>query len=100
MTALLLIIIISNQACFKGIDASGAVFREEFKSESRIDGNWNGSFGLFVSGVGEGVIVTWENTISNDAGGIGLCINLDTSGSQCLSPNLGSTATLSVVGTC
>ena len=100
MTAFLLIIIISDQACFIGIDASGAVFREQFKSELGIDGNGNGSFRFFVSGIGEGVIVTWENTISNDAGGIGLCINLGTSGFQGLSPNLGSTATLSVVGIC
>lgn len=100
MTALLLIIVIGNQTGFIGIDTSGAVLREKLNSELRIDGNRNGSFRLFVSGIGEWVIVTREDTVSDDAGGIGLCINLDTSGNQGLSPNLGSTATLSVVETC
>jgi hypothetical protein len=100
MAAFLFIIIIGNQACFIGIYGSGAVLREKFNSELRIDRNRNGSFWLFVSGIGEWVIVTWENTISNNASWIRLCIDLNTSGNHVLSPNLGRTATLSVVEIC
>ena len=44
--------------------------------------------------------MTGEDVIDDDLGGIGLNIGFNTSAFHHLSPNLASTATLSVVGTC
>ena len=66
MLALVLVIIVGDEAGLVGFNCAGAVSREELESELGIDIDDIGSFGLLVSGVVERVVVTGEGVILSD----------------------------------
>jgi hypothetical protein len=72
MLAFIFIIIIGNEAGFICINCSGAVPGEEFKACLGNNADDVGSFRLFVSWVIQGIVVTGEDIILGDSGGIWL----------------------------
>jgi hypothetical protein len=98
--ALLLIVVVGDEAGLVGVNCASAVLGVKFKAEGRVNRENGGAFRLLESGIGERVVVTGEYVVDGDLGGVGLNRSLYTSAFHHLSPNLASTATLSVVGTC
>lgn len=66
MLALVLVIIVGNEAGLVGVNCAGAVSREELESELGLDIDDVGSFRLLVSGVIKWVVVTGEYVILSD----------------------------------
>lgn len=66
MFALVLVIIIGNEAGLVGVNCASAVSREELESELGLDIDDIGSFRLLVSGVIKRVVVTGECVILSD----------------------------------
>lgn len=100
LLALLLIVVVGDQAGLVGINRASAVLGEKLKPEGRVNRQNSGAFRLLEPGIGERVVVAGEYVVDDDLGGIGLNRSFYTSAFHHLSPNLASTATLSVVGTC
>jgi hypothetical protein len=64
--ALVLVLVIGKETSLIGINCASAVLGVVFETESRLDVDDVGAFRLFVSGIGEGIVVCGEDVILGD----------------------------------
>lgn len=64
--ALVLVLVVGEEASLVGINCAGAVLGVVFEAEGRVDVDDIGAFGLLVPGVGEGIVVSREDVVLDD----------------------------------
>lgn len=66
MLAFVLVLVVGKETGLVGINCASAVLGVELETEGGIDVNDIGAFWLFVSGIGEGIIVSGEDVVLDD----------------------------------
>lgn len=64
--ALVLVLVVGEEASLVGINCASAVLGVVFETEGRVDVDDVGAFRLFVSGIGEGIVMSGEDVVLDD----------------------------------